>query len=138
MSTIAQLREFFQECPFLKVPVDEAVPKVYVDYLSETPSVYGINIVPTNPWVRKYVDGGGVKQVTFVFRSLAFFGGTDILTNIDNIAFYQRLAEWLEETRPTIPGWIKVEPLTEGYIFDVSEGKDKASYQIQCRVLYTA
>jgi hypothetical protein len=138
---IEKLRAFLVTCPFLEIQGDKSAPLVYVDHLTETPSVYSINIIPTQPWVRKYVDGGGVKQLTFVFRSLEVYGGADITQNIQNIAFFERFAEWLEQQVPnTIPElyhWIKVEALTEGYFFDVQEGQDKASYQIQCRVLYT-
>ena len=135
---IGDLRKFLMGCPFLAVPQDGGIPRIQVDHLSGTPSVYAINITPSQPWVRRYVDGGGIKQLTFIFRSLAVYGGTDILTSIENIDFFQRFSKWLEKTRPDIPGWIKVEPLSEGYIFDVQDGQDKASYQIQCRVLYTA
>lgn len=141
VSIIEKLRKFLITCPFLEVQDNKSIPLVYVDYLTNTPSVYSINIVPGEPWVRKYVDGGGIKQTTFIFRSLAIYGGTDILQNIDNIAFYERFAEWLSEQRPNmvegLENWIKVEALTEGYFFDAAEGEDRASYQIQCRAKYS-
>lgn len=137
MSMIADLRRFLMQCPFLQVPEETAVPKVYVDYLTQTPTVYDISVIPATPWIRKYVDGGGVKQFTFVFRSVEVFGGRDIQQNIGNIDFYERFSEWLTKVKPDIAGWIKVEALTEGYFFDAAESQDKASYQIQCRILYT-
>ena len=137
VAKIDELRTFLMTCPFLEIPKEQIVPTVYVDHLSENPSVYTINIIPTQPFVRKYVDGGGVKQLTFVFRSAKIYGGPDIVQNISNIAFYERFAEWVTTNKPDIKDWIKVETLTEGYFFDVAQGEDKASYQIQCRVLYS-
>ncbi len=137
---IEKLRSFLMTCPELEIPENKEVPIVYVDHLSGNPTGYVINLIPTTPWFRKYVDGGGIKQMTFVFRSLNEYSGADVALNIENIAFYERFASWLEHAEPSaIPGlenWIKVEALTEGYFFDVQNGQDKASYQIQCRVKY--
>jgi hypothetical protein len=108
-----------------------------VDYLSAVPTVYSIGTVPAQPWVTRYTDGGGVKQFVFVFRSLEVYGGGDIMQNIENIAFFERLSEWFRGNRPSIKNWNWVEALTNGYVFDVAEGQDRASYQIQCRAVYT-
>jgi len=137
MATIKQLRDFLLQCPLL-VNFDDNKPLIFVDYLTDRPAAYSIMVIPVTPWVRKYVDGDhGVKQMVFSFRSREIYAGREIIENMDNIAFYELFEEWLRDTKPTIPGWIKVEPLSNGYIYDVEEGQDLATYQIQCRVLYT-
>ena len=139
MPLIISLRNFLLKCPFL-APFDGVPggdPRIYVDYQTGNPTAYSLSLIPTTPWVRKYTDGGGVKQAVFVFRSIDEYAGRDIVTNMDNIAFFERLEQWLESTRPDVPSWNKVEVLSNGYFFDVAEGEDRASYQIQCRVLYT-
>jgi len=135
---VEKLRDFLLTCPFLNTPDGGSSPALSVDYLSEEPLRYAIDVTPSAPWVTRYVDGGGVKQLLFVFRSLEFYGKADIEQNTSNLAFYERFSEWLAATRPTIPGWVAVEALTEGYFQDVSTGQDKAMYQIQCRVKYSA
>lgn len=136
MSSVLELRDFLMQCPFLRVREDSNMPTIYVDYLSENPTTYEIQVIPVSQIVKKYVDGGGIKQKTFVFRSREYYNGRDISQSIDTINFYEQFSSWLEKTKPNIKSWIKVEALTDGYFFDVSESQDKASYQIQCRILY--
>lgn len=141
MTTVQKLRKFLQACPLLTVDPDGPDdPVIYVDYLPGHPLTYGINIVPSEPWFRKYVDGGGIRQTIFVFRSLDYYGGADIEQNEDNLSFFEEFAAWLHRTRPNpteFPGWFKVEALSEGFIFDAPDSQDRATYQIQCRLLYT-
>ena len=136
MSTIEKLRDFLMQCPFLQAADEMEHPNVYIDYLSENPTAYTIQVIPTAQIIKRYSDGGGVKQTAFAFRSIEIYDGREIQQNINNIAFYEQFSAWLEEAEPTIEDWIKVEALTDGYFFDVAEGQDKATYQIQCRILY--
>ncbi|MFV0470262.1 MAG: hypothetical protein ACK5MK_15240, partial [Dysgonomonas sp.] len=69
-------------------------------------------------------------------RSIEQYEGRDISKNIEVTEFYEKFSLWLEYSKPVIPNWIKVEALTNGYFFDVLEAQDRATYQIQCRVLY--
>lgn len=137
MSMIQDLRIFLLGCPFLRPRSDVGMPVVYVDYLSGDSAVeYQIQIVPSSQIIRKYVDGGGIKQTAFAFVSADQYAGRDIQQSMDNISFYERFAEWLEKTKPSVPNWIKVEALTDGYFFEKNEGEDRAIYQMQCRILY--
>ena len=120
----------------MKIWGESETPKIFVDYIAEHPTTYEIQFTPSATWVRKYVDGGGIKQVNFVIRSVEDYSTMDMTQNISNINFYEQLEEWLIETPPEIQGWIKVEPLTGGYIFDVSPTQGYATYQMQCRILY--
>lgn len=137
MSNIDKLRSFLSECPFLRVSSPSKTPKLYVDYLSDKPVNYEVQVTPVATEVRKYVDGGGINQTAFAFRSLQYYTGKDIQNNIDNIAFFEDFANWLRNSNAKLPvGWISVETLTDGYIMDISESQDIATYQMQCRFLY--
>ncbi|GHU77048.1 hypothetical protein FACS1894188_10580 [Clostridia bacterium] len=134
---IDSLRTFLQTCPFLKVSSVAETPMIYVDYLGETSTTYAIETVPAPIWYRRYVDGGGIKQTQFVFRSIEPYDGRDVLQSLQNMAFYEKFEEWLaQNSQPNIDSWVRVEALTGGYIHTVFEGQDAAVYQIQCRVLY--
>jgi len=137
MSKIADLRKFLIKCPFLKIPETNRVPRIYIDGILDRPVEYEIIITPATQWVTQYVDGGGIKQLNFLFRSVEYYNPQDIENNISNNDFYEQFETWLNNTKPDIPGWIKAETLTCGYFNDSAESLDKATYQIQCRILYS-
>jgi len=139
-SKIEQLYEYLSTCPFLKVPTDSRrnKPQITVDYLGENPTTYDLTITPSPTWVRRYVDGGGVRQLLFLFRSLATYDGEAARTNMENNIFYEEFVNWLERSKPDYADWISVEALTAAYVQSVSETQDKASYEIRCRLLYAS
>lgn len=135
---ITTLRAYMLACPLLA-----DLKKLNIDYLGTAgPGEYSIDTVPTNPIVKKYADGGAIKQYTFVFASKEFYGD-DPLEQLDSLGFYENLQEWFEEmtNKNTLPELddgrtsISLETLTSGYIFDSSE-IGKARYQIQARLKY--
>lgn len=121
------------QCPLLHDGV------LLVDYLPEKVA-YSIDAMPGDPFYRRYVDGTGVRQQYFSISSKELYG-EDVLNNINNSGFYQRLDEWLHENSmkgmlPELDGYTayKIETINSGYLMyaDVQLG----SYQIQCRLLY--
>ena len=119
---------------------DQLAPSgtVGVDYLKEVVDSYSIEPGIGDPWVKRYVDGGGVRQYNFTFTSREAYG-PDTVQNMDNLKFYAYISERIETlnlkgTVPQVMGAYKVEVLTNGYIMDVSP--DTAKYQIQLRLLY--
>lgn len=135
---ITTLRAYMLACPLL-----EDLKKLNVDYLGTgDPGEYSIDTVPADPIVKRYADGGAVKQYLFVFASKEFYG-SDPLEQLDRLGFYENLQEWFEQmtesgTLPVLDGGrtsISLETLTSGYIFDSSE-TNKARYQIQARLKY--
>jgi len=129
------------QCPFLKQhDVDNGQGgsvRVYVDHLSSQPVAYSIDSMPGGGWVRRYVDGGGIRQYLFCLRSVNHYDPKDIPNNSENLVFFQEFADWLTQNKPPLPAWIKVEALSDGYFHGTSEGQDRAIYQIQCRIMYT-
>lgn len=132
---IESLRNYFVSCKLLKGG------KLNIDFLGHSRE-YSIDPLPASPILKRYVDGGTVRQFQFAFTSKDKFDGS-ALTGIENSGFYQQLSEWVESNNKNavlpdmnsskhIP--ITVEIMSSGYLFDMDA--DYARYQIQCRLIY--
>lgn len=134
-SIIDALEKYFIGCEFLK---DGALR---VDYLGEKPVEYTIEVLPCDPVVKRYLGGSTVRQYLFAFGSREFYS-QERLQNIQNSAFYERLADWVETKSmsgvlPELPDGMEAQQLevvSSGYLFDGS--MTNARYQIQLRLLY--
>lgn len=134
---IDALKAFMQDCPLL----DEFAVAVGVDNLPERDDGFAIETVPCEPVKKRYVTGDAVKQYLFNFTSKSSYGD-DVRQNIENIGFYEKFAQWLDDctagkTFPQLPEGMAAQKLvavTTGYIFDA--GVDTAKYMIQCRLEY--
>lgn len=134
-SIIDALEKYFIGCELLK---DGALR---VDYLGEKPVEYTIEVLPCDPVVKRYLGGSTVRQYLFAFGSREFYS-QERLQNIQNSAFYERLADWVETKSmsgvlPELPDGMEaqqLEVLSSGYLFDGS--MTNARYQIQLRLLY--
>ena len=134
-SIIDALEKYFIGCELLK---DGALR---VDYLGEKPVEYTIEVLPCDPVVKRYLGGSTVRQYLFAFGSRAFYS-QERLQNIQNSAFYERLADWVETKSmsgvlPELPDGMEAQQLevvSSGYLFDGS--MTNARYQIQLRLLY--
>lgn len=115
--------------------------RVNINYLEENPDTYSIEEVPTNPIIKKYINGDSIRQYAFIFTSREPYG-VDILTNIDNSGFYEKLADEIErnnenEIFPLLDDGLeplKIEVTSTGYAFAVTE--DTAQFQIQLKLKY--
>lgn len=133
---IDSIRTYFLDCPLL-----ENFAKLNVDFLGIDPTEYTIDSQPTSPVIKRYADGGTLKQYIFVFGSREYYG-PDTLQNLENSGFYEQFSDWVEQQSdmgnlPKLSGNRRplfMEVLTTGYLFDASE--DNARYQIQCRLVY--
>lgn len=134
-SIIDALEKYFIGCELLK---DGALR---VDYLGEKPVEYTIEVLPCDPVVKRYLGGSTVRQYFFAFGSREFYS-QERLQNIQNSAFYERLADWVETRSmsgvlPELPDGMEAQQLevvSSGYLFDGS--MTNARYQIQLRLLY--
>lgn len=134
-SIIDALEKYFIGCELLK---DGALR---VDYLGEKPVEYTIEVLPCDPIVKRYLGGSTVRQYLFAFGSREFYS-QERLQNIQNSAFYERLADWVETRSmsgilPELPDGMEAQQLevvSSGYLFDGS--MTNARYQIQLRLLY--
>jgi hypothetical protein len=143
LSIIEALREYIKQCPFLELYND--VVKLYVDYSNtEEATTYTIEEnITSNPIKKKYVNGDTERIYLFSFSSTESFG-TDFDKNINNINFYDNFAQWLEDNAnnkilPVLDGnkqALKVEALTNGYLFTNAADLSTGHYTIQCRLTY--
>lgn len=135
MTVIESLRNYFAACPLLKEG------KLSVDYLGQEPTGYTIDVMPSSGILKRYADGGSLREFLFVFGSREYYGKT-VLQNLENSGFYERFAAWLEDRDrhgdyPEIGEGRTVQEMSvtsTGYLFDATE--NNARYQIQCRLLY--
>ena len=126
---IDSIRTYMITCPYLD---DERV--VNVDYLTNELS-YSIEPIPSDPYVKKFVDGGGIKQFQFAFTSKESYDASE---TVGINQFYEQFSEWIELQNDLgiypFEGCTGIEIMTSEYLFD-SESAN-ARYQIQLRVLY--
>lgn len=137
MTIIKYIRDFIKTCPHL----DEFHQGIGIDYLREDATAYMIESVPVDPIVKKFMDGGSVRQFAFNFSSREVYG-SDVLENIENIGFFEHFSEWLEEQTDSrvLPELdarrmpLSVQATTPGYLYN--NELDKAQYVIQCNFKY--
>lgn len=135
MTVVECLREWFKGYSGLSGRLD-------VDFLGEDADTYSIDTVPTEEIIKRYKDGGCVKQYQFAISSRRFYD-QNIAQNIDNLKFFEDLTDWVEAKAkarqlPTMDEGRtaqKIVVTSNAYPFIVSED-GKARYQIQMRLEY--
>ncbi len=113
-----------------------------VDFLGEDAETYSVDTIPCEEVLKRYKDGGTMKQFQFAVSSRRFYE-QNIKQNISNLQFFEDLTKWVEkQTRarklPTMDDGrqpIKIVVTSTAYPFIVSED-GKARYQIQMRLEY--
>lgn len=116
--------------------------RLSVDFLPEDAKSYSVDSVPTTEIVKLYLDGSSVRQFLFCISSREFFSD-NIAQNVDNLAFYEGLAAWLERKNrlrqfPSIGDdrtVRSVEISSTAYPFIV-DAHGTARYQLQLRLTY--
>ncbi len=138
MSIIESIRDYILTCPYLG-----DLAKVNVDFLPDDATTYSIEQTPSEPIIKRYLDGTTDRQLTFVFACRLFYSDERI-NNINNSGFFEKFQEWLFDNSDNgiLPemedGLIpeKIEAISSGYLYDISGDLSNARYQIQCRLLY--
>lgn len=138
MPIIERIKDYIMTCPFL-----EELSNVNVDFLPEDPLTYSIEQTPSEPILKRYLDGSTERQITFVFACRMFYSD-ELINNIDNSGFFEKFQEWLFENsendilpeldKGLIP--YRMEAISSGYLYDISGDLSNARYQIQCRLIY--
>ena len=131
---IEKIRDYFNE----HVTLAEEFNEILVDFLGKDATSYSIEPIPTDRVLRPYTDGGGLYQLVFQFGSKEFYDDS-LSQNIDNLNFYERLQEEIENNNkrgvlPDIDGIQSIECLNNGTIQDIEHGT--AKYGIQMRITY--
>lgn len=134
-SIIEGITDYFMQCPLLK---DGAFR---VDALGDQAVEYVIETGIFSPVVRTYISGDTERVYQFNFGSREYYA-LDRLQNLENSAFYERFAAWVEEQDraenfPEMPEKCFPRALTvlsPGYLYDGS--MRNARYQIQLQLEY--
>lgn len=113
-----------------------------VDFLPEDADTYSIDTIPCEEVLKRYKDGGTLKQFQFAVSSRRFYE-QNIKQNISNLQFFEELTAWVEmkaraRELPTMDKGrqpLKIVVTSTAYPFIVSED-GKARYQIQMRLEY--
>ena len=135
MSIIKGIRDYICTCPYLKDG------KLNVDYLGAEPTEYVVESVPSSGVIKRYADGGVLRQYLFIFGSREYYSGK-VLEQLERSGFYEDFAGWIESQEkkgiyPVLPDGLvaqKIEVTSTGYMLDATE--KNARYQIQCRLVY--
>lgn len=116
--------------------------RLSVDFLPEEAKSYSVDTVPTTEIVKRYLDGSSIRQFLFCVSSREFYSD-NIAQNVDNQAFYEGLATWLERKSklrqfPDIGAGRTVRSIeisSTAYPFVVDE-HGTARYQLQLKLTY--
>lgn len=136
MSIIEALYKWFEDCPVLRDGY------LNIECLGADPVGYTIDAdQPTEPILKRYVDGDTIRQFPFLFASREEYG-FDTAQNIANSEFYEELSDWVEKKvaareLPELCGNRRAQDLaitSVGCPFAVTE--NTARYQISMNLIY--
>ncbi len=138
MTNIEAVRAWLRGYP----PLSEG--RLGVDFLPTDAQTYSVEVTPCKEVLKRYRDGGALKQFDFVLASREFYQD-NIKQNTDNLTFYEDFAQWVEEQNRrqgrNLPQLAdgrdpqRVEVTSTGYPFLVDE-QGTARYQIQMKLTY--
>jgi hypothetical protein len=135
MTVIESIREWLKEYNGLTGRLD-------VDFLGEDADTYSIDTIPSEEIIKRYKNGGCVKQFQFAVSSRRFYD-QNIAQNVENLKFFEDLTAWVEAQARArkLPDMgegktaQKIIVTSTAYPFIVSED-GKARYQLQMRLEY--
>jgi hypothetical protein len=135
MTVIESIREWLKGYNGLTGRLD-------VDFLGEDADTYSIDTIPSEEIIKRYKNGGCVKQFQFAVSSRRFYD-QNIAQNIENLKFFEDLTAWVEAQARArkLPNMgegktaQKIIVTSTAYPFIVSED-GKARYQLQMRLEY--
>lgn len=135
-SIIHGVRAYMLDCPLIP-----EFARINIDYLGDKATDYTIEAEPAEPIIQRYINGDTKRQFVFMLASKECYG-PDVLQNMENSGFYERLADWLDEQDllgnfPELPEGkeaMRIRAVTHGYAFQADD--NEARYQIKCVLEY--
>ena len=126
---------------YLKTYTGVGSNPVWVDFLGQTPTEYGVIPLPGARIVEEYLNGASLREFPFAFN--ATMATADDTTRLANSDFFETFAAWLESqtlagTLPTLEAGKTAEEIIAtgwGYLFQQGES-GTGIYQIQCKLTY--
>lgn len=130
------IRAFLQGYPGFRGGV------LHLDGLPETAATYSLSIIPCDPVLKRYMDGGERRQHLFLLQSRRFFG-ENLPTQADNLQFFSDFDAWLRRKNAAgeLPDLgerrvcLEAQLVTSGYIMEADD-RGYGRYQAQLRVVY--
>ncbi len=133
---IDSIRTFLKSCPLLKGNA------INVNYLGDTPVKYSIDIIPCLPVIKKYIDGGTLRQYQFSLSSREAYD-ENALENMKVAQFFEEFEEYIEQQNEVgnLPKLsdekltpIELEIMSTGFLSS-QDGKT-ARFEVDCRLIY--
>lgn len=87
---IYAVQKFLRKCPY----TDGC--EININYLSPEPRSFAVDAVAAEPIVRRYADGGAVKQFCFAIACRDAYDA-DADGNAETAELMEKTAEWIEE-----------------------------------------
>ena len=132
-SKMELIKEYIETCPLLNGG------KINVDYLEDEVYSYSIDKTPTQPTIKKFIDGcGGKYQITFDF-TIQLPLSPEIISNLTNSQFGEDFMKWIETQNqlrnlPEIDGAFSIECTSPNYVLQKTD--TQAIYIIQMNFTY--
>ena len=134
---IDKVKAYLKTCPLLAAKKGT----INVNYLGEEPCEYSIEVIPVNPLVKRYTDGGELRQYLFALASREGYG-PEALENMNIAKFFEEFEDWISEQDkagkyPILEDnlkAIKIEVVSSGYL-DAAE-VNRARFSIEIKLTY--
>ena len=131
---IKAIKDYISACSYLQE--FEAAICAVVGSVASNSELYAIEVVKSEPILKKYMSGDTLRQCHFTFCSKESYG-TDVLQSIESSSFYDDFENWIEQENnkgnlPSLTGNyipVEIKVISSGYAFPVSQ--DKSRYQIE-------
>lgn len=135
---INAIKDYMNTCPYIK-----EMGNIKVDFLSDSGDSFSIEPVSVNPIVEDWIYGGGVRQYQFTF-AVRFNYSAEAKMNIENSGFMESIEKWIKEQdkNGNLPDLdegqeaTKLEVISNGYLFGVSQDWKYGRYQMSMRLEY--
>ena len=137
MTIIDSLRSLIKDCPYLQ----EFNKGLNNENTGNESSLYEIEEIPTEPILKKYVNGDSINQYEFMFMTKEVYE-KDVIKNLIESEFDKHLISWLQEMVnnkkfPEIDGNRQVQSIEASLTAGASEEENlKEQYQIKFILTY--
>ncbi len=130
---IDKVKAYLKGCPLLA-----AKGTINVNYLGAEPCKYSIETIPVNPLVKRYTDGGELRQYLFALVSREAYD-ENALENMNVAKFFEEFENFISEqdksgNYPALSDGldaIKIEVVSSGYLASADEKTARFSVEIK-------